>query len=58
MAKIHIVEWTPAVVAHPTSVTVLHANWYGLAGRHLQNAFGRLSPDEIVSSIPGTETQN
>jgi hypothetical protein len=58
LAKIHTVEWTPAVVAHPTSVTALHANWYGLAGRRLHDVFGRLSPDEIVSGIPGSMTQN
>ena len=29
LAKIHTVEWTPAVTAHPTAVAALHANWYG-----------------------------
>jgi hypothetical protein len=55
LAKIHTVEWTPAVTAHPTAVTALHANWYGLAGRRLHDVFGRISPSEIVSGIPGTE---
>jgi hypothetical protein len=58
LAKIHTVEWTPSVVAHPTSVTALHANWYGLAGRRLHDVFGRLSPDEIVSGIPGSQSQH
>ncbi|MCU1531646.1 MAG: peroxidase family protein [Arthrobacter sp.] len=58
LAKIHTVEWTPTVVAHPTSVTALHANWYGLAGRRLHDVFGRLSSDEIVSGIPGSQTQH
>ncbi|MFD1210953.1 peroxidase family protein [Arthrobacter sp. GCM10027362] len=58
LAKIHTVEWTPAVVAHPTSVTALHANWYGLAGRRLHDVFGRISPNEIVSGIPGSQTQH
>ena len=32
MAKIHTVEWTPAIIAHPTTERGMHANWYGLAG--------------------------
>ena len=58
LAKIHTVEWTPAVVAHPTSATALHANWYGLAGRRLHDVFGRISPNEVVSGIPGSATQH
>lgn len=57
LAKIHTVEWTPAVTAHPTAVTALHANWYGLAGRHLHDVFGRLSSSEVISGIPGSATQ-
>ena len=36
IAKIHTVEWTPAVISHPTTVTALRANWFGLAGERLQ----------------------
>jgi Animal haem peroxidase len=57
LAKIHTIEWTPAVTAHPTAVTALHANWYGLAGKNLYDAFGRLSSDEVVSGIPGSHTE-
>lgn len=58
LAKIHTIEWTPAVTGHPTAVTALHANWYGLAGARLHRRFGRLSPSEIVSGIPGSATQD
>ena len=58
LAKIHTVEWTPAVISHPTTQTALHANWYGLAGQRLHNVFGRLSSSEIVSGIPGSETNH
>jgi hypothetical protein len=58
LAKIHTVEWTPAVISHPTTVTALHANWYGLAGQNLHNVFGRLSSNEVVSGIPGSETDH
>ena len=37
IAKIHTVEWTPAVTAHPTAVEGLYANWWGLAGPKLRN---------------------
>ena len=29
MAKIHTVEWTPAIIAHPTTKFGMRANWYG-----------------------------
>ena len=32
MAKIHTVEWTPAIVPHPTVARAMHGNWYGLLG--------------------------
>ncbi len=31
MAKIHTVEWTPAILPNETLSTAMHANWYGLA---------------------------
>ena len=58
LAKIHTVEWTPAVTAHPTAATALHANWYGLAGAKLHSRFGRLSSSEVVSGIPGSPTED
>ena len=56
IAKIHTVEWTPAVTAHPTAVRALHANWWGLAGERLHRIFGRISENEAISGIPGSET--
>jgi hypothetical protein len=58
IAKIHTVEWTPAVISHPTTVTALRANWFGLAGERVKNVFGRLSSSEIISGIPGAETEH
>ena len=58
LAKIHTVEWTPAVTAHPTAVAGLRANWWGLQGERLHNAFGRLSSSETVSGIVGGETDD
>jgi Animal haem peroxidase len=58
LAKIHTVEWTPAVTAHPTAVEALHANWWGLQGQRLHEIFGRLTPNEAISGIPGTKTED
>ena len=38
MAKIHTVDWTPAIIAHPTTVKALHANWWGVEGRDARQA--------------------
>ncbi len=32
MAKIHTVEWTPAVIANPITERAMYANWWGLLG--------------------------
>jgi hypothetical protein len=58
VAKIHTVEWTPAVISHPTTVRALRTNWWGLAGERIHNRFGRLSKSELISGIPGSETQH
>ena len=57
IAKIHTTEWTPAVISHPTTQIALRGNWWGLAGERLHRLFGRLSDSEIVSGIPGSQTQ-
>jgi hypothetical protein len=58
VAKIHTVEWTPAIIAHPTTVAALRANWWGVAGEQIRKAFGRISTSEVISGIPGSETDD
>lgn len=58
LAKIHTVEWTPAIISHPTTVTGLRANWFGLAGETIARSFGRISDSEVVSGIPGAATEH
>jgi hypothetical protein len=58
LAKIHTVEWTPAVISHPTTVFALRANWFGVAGERIARAFGRISSSEVISGIPGAETEH
>jgi hypothetical protein len=56
IAKIHTAEWTPAIIAHPTTVAALHANWWGVAGEKIRQTFGRISKSEVISGIPGSAT--
>jgi hypothetical protein len=58
MAKIHTVEWTPAIIAHPTTVYALRGNWWGAGGQQLNPLLRRISDDEVVRGIPGTPTEH
>jgi hypothetical protein len=54
MAKIHTVEWTPAILGHPALQIAMNANWWGLAGEKVKRLFGRISSSEAFSGIPGS----
>jgi hypothetical protein len=54
MAKIHTLDWTPAILPHPTTVRAMHAQWWGLQSQALSTRFGRLSRGELLSGIPGS----
>jgi hypothetical protein len=58
IAKIHTVEWTPAILGPPTLRIGMRANWYGIAGERVHRLLGRLSSSEIVSGIPGSGTNH
>jgi heme peroxidase len=55
LAKIHTVEWTPAVIACPTTEIAMRANWFGIAGERIKRTFGRISASEVISGIPGSK---
>jgi len=57
MAKIHTVDWTPAIIAHPTTVRALRANWFGLLGEGFDKTFGRRTSLEILHGIPGSKRE-
>ena len=57
MAKIHTVDWTPAIIAHPTTVRALRANWFGLFGERFDKTFGRRTSLEILHGIPGSKKE-
>ncbi|WP_438471492.1 peroxidase family protein, partial [Streptomyces asiaticus] len=60
MAKIHTVDWTPAIIAHPTTVTAMRVNWFGLLGERLGPRFrrscGLISTSPLLHGIPGSPT--
>jgi hypothetical protein len=58
MAKIHTVEWTTAIIANPTTIRAMRANWWGIEGPRLDRLLGRLTSSEVLRGIPGTPTDH
>lgn len=58
IAKIHTVEWTPAILGHPTLRIAMRANWWGLAGEQIYRLHGRISEHEAISGIPGSRVDH
>ena len=65
MAKIHTVEWTPGILAHPAIQPALDANWMGLLGHFFGEGFSRsvahVWPNvlkDMVTGIPLSETDH
>lgn len=47
MAKIHTIEWTPAIIANPVTERAMRANWYGLTDERE----GRDKVQEILDGL-------
>ena len=58
IAKIHTVEWTPAILPHPTVKESLNINWDGVSGEDLQEVFRFLDDSEIFGGIIGSGTDH
>jgi hypothetical protein len=59
LAKIHTVQWTPAILNHPTIDLALNGAWWGLATERITKVFGRLTKTgDAISGIPGSETNH
>ena len=58
IAKIHTVEWTPALMNSPEGRFAMRGNFWGLLGEHYARAYGRLGTGEILSGIPGSPTNH
>ena len=57
MAKIHTVEWTPAILPNRLTTLALQTNWSGLTPL-LQRIFRGLDDNDILSGIPGSPTEH
>jgi hypothetical protein len=54
MAKIHTVEWTPAIIAHPTSQRAMRLDWWGIVGEWAVRRFGRFGNSDLLTGVPGS----
>jgi len=54
LAKLHTVEWSPAIIAHPTSVMALRGNWWGLTGQALNPLVRRFTNEDLLIGNPGS----
>jgi len=52
IARIHTVEWTLALISHPTSQAAMRADWWELETERLQRLFGRLGKGELIADQP------
>lgn len=57
LAKIHTVEWTPAILGHPTLRVGMRANWWGVAGERVHRLVGRHGQGDFLFGIPGSRTE-
>jgi hypothetical protein len=55
IAKIHTLEWTPGILAHPTLRFAMNTNWSGLPSRVLRFVLGKSS--DTANGILGSETE-
>jgi Animal haem peroxidase len=58
IAKIHTVEWTPAILPHPATAMAMNINWWGILGRDFKKAIGRIGDSETFSGIIGSPTDH
>jgi hypothetical protein len=58
MAKIHTVEWTPAIVPHPTVAKAMNSNWYGIFGPRGSRLLRRWTRKDTWIGIPGSPCED
>lgn len=51
MAKIHTVEWTPAIIANPVTERALRANWWGFTDERVSRDNVQQQIDEFIEKI-------
>jgi Animal haem peroxidase len=55
MAKIHTVEWTPAILPHPIIKLAMNVNWSGLVGEDREELAELLDDRELLGGIVGSQ---
>ena len=58
LAKIHTVEWTPAILPHPVIARGMHVIWSGLAGEELQELLEFLDDKELAGGVIGSSADH
>jgi hypothetical protein len=58
MAKIHTIEWTPAILPHPIIKLALNTNWSGVLGEDAQDLFPFLDDKELLGGIVGSHADH
>ncbi len=58
MAKIHTVEWTPAILPNPITDKALKTNWWGILGEDFKKSIGKIGDSEVLSGIVGSTTDH
>ena len=54
MAKIHTVEWTPALLDNPVAIAGLYSNWYGFDDPTFSSLLAEVAPfAEVISQMFG-----
>lgn len=57
MAKVHVVEWTPALLNHPALRLGSRINWWGVL-EPITKRWGRLTKSDFLFGLPGSRTNH
>ena len=58
MAKIHTVEWTPAILPHPIVKTAMNVNWSGLVGEDHEGLAELFDDRDLLGGIVGSKADH
>jgi hypothetical protein len=58
MAKIHTIEWTPAILPHPVIGIAMNTNWSGLLGEDAQDLLAFLDEQELLGGLVGSKADH
>jgi Animal haem peroxidase len=58
IAKIHETEWTPTLLAHPTTQEGMKVSWWGLLGEWVATHIGRFHAWDMLGGVPGSATNH